>query len=141
MKEVDDILAHYGVKGMRWGVRKSSTTPIAVVVGTKGKKIVTSGGKNQPATDDAKTAAAARQLVKGSSTNALTNKELQTAVTRMNLEQQYSRLAVQHGSRLSRGQRQVKTLLGLGKTAQEAHNLASGSLAKELGDLLKKQPK
>lgn len=25
--EVDDFLAHYGVKGMRWGVRRKSSTP------------------------------------------------------------------------------------------------------------------
>lgn len=94
----DAFLAHYGVKGMRWGVRRrrgiGSEGPTGVTVKVKpGRGIVkTSGGHTHPVSDDAVRAAAVRQVAKVSSTHALTNKDLQDAITRMNLEQQFSRL-------------------------------------------------
>lgn len=36
-ESVDDILAHYGVKGMRWGVRRGSGTPTASSSPSTGK--------------------------------------------------------------------------------------------------------
>lgn len=94
---VDVVLAHFGKKGMRWGVRNSRSStpdgPVKVVVKSlPGKKIKTTGGKNQPASEEAKETAAIRQLGKASKTTALTNKELQTVITRMNLEQNYARV-------------------------------------------------
>lgn len=75
---VDDFLEHYGVKGMRWGKRKKVD--------------------REPASDDASRAAELNDRLKKSGTSALTNKELQEVVTRMNLEQQYSRLNPQSQS-------------------------------------------
>jgi hypothetical protein len=40
---VDDILAHHGVKGQRWGVRRSAPTA-KVTVTQKGKKLKSQGG-------------------------------------------------------------------------------------------------
>lgn len=59
-----DFIEHHGVKGQRWGVRRS---------------------KRQ-----LRRQAQART---GKSVKDLSNEELQTLVTRMNLEQQYSRLS------------------------------------------------
>jgi hypothetical protein len=71
---VDDILEHYGVKGMRWGIRRRS-------------------GATSPGSDDYQRSTAAKAKIKtGGGTKALSNKELQDLVTRMNLEQQFSRL-------------------------------------------------
>lgn len=67
-----NFLAHYGVKGMKWGKRKKSSS--------------------EPSSDDASKAADLKVRAKKSGTSVLTNQELQTLVTRMNLEQQYSRL-------------------------------------------------
>lgn len=94
--QLEDFFAHYGVKGMKWGVRKKNTNPVDVSVQeVPGKRLRTKGGQNQPPSDDAKTAAVARQKAKASTTDALSTKELQTLVNRMNLEQQYSRLSAQ----------------------------------------------
>lgn len=91
--EVDDVLEHFGKKGMHWGIRNVSRGPSPVMVkAVPGKKILSKGGERQPAHDDAIQAVAAKQKAKLSTTDSLSNKELQTAVTRMNLEQQYTKL-------------------------------------------------
>ena len=94
IRGVDDVLSHYGKKGMHWGVHKTDrSVPTDVVLKTvPGKLVKTSGGKFIPASADAKAAAAGRQMIKKSSIDVLSNKELQAVVTRMNLEQQYSNL-------------------------------------------------
>lgn len=79
---VEDFLAHYGVKGMRWGFRKSSG---GVSLGRRAKG---------PSSSDFKKAAAAKTKVKKSGgTHALENDELQSLIKRMNLEKQYSELS------------------------------------------------
>lgn len=96
---VADVLEHYGVKGMKWGVRKRPRTPVDVTVSQKpGKRVRAEGGKYQPASADAKEVAEYRQKAKRSTTDSLSTKELQTLVNRMNLEQQYSRMSQQNVS-------------------------------------------
>lgn len=68
--ERDLELKHYGVKGMRWGKRKAAT----------------------PGTPDAERAKELKTRAVKEGTKSLSNRELQDLVTRMNLEQQYSRL-------------------------------------------------
>lgn len=108
LDSVDGVLAHYGVKGMRWGVRKTTaerSAPSEVKVKSKlarggatdiqvkakaGRGVVsTKGGKKNVATDDAIQTKAVRQKAKASTTDALTNAELKTAVERMQLEKKY----------------------------------------------------
>lgn len=97
----DDVLEHFGVKGMKWGVRKN---------------------RSGSASEDAQRADAARKKIKTEGgTKALSNKELQDLVTRMNLEQQYSTLTgKQKKSTLNKGQETAKSILGVGKTVNEA---------------------
>lgn len=117
---VEVAFKHYGVKGMRWGVttkdRAAQRTPTPVVVTQKksGKFAKTSGGKNQPITDEAKAALILRQKAKASTTDSLTNQELQTAVRRMQLEKQYAELSFS-SDRRSRGVRFVAGLLNAKK--------------------------
>lgn len=114
-------LFHYGVKGMRWGVRKDESAskggsdkgPTAVVVSQKkpGTFATAKGGKRHPIADDAKRALEARQKARASTTDALTNAELRAAVERMNLERQYSQLSFE-SDRRSKGKRFIAGLLG-----------------------------
>ena len=98
IRGVDDVLSHYGKKGMKWGVVTNKIKPDrsvpkdVVLKETPGKLVKTAGGQFHPASEDARVAAAGRQMIKKSSIDVLSNKELQAVVTRMNLEQQYSNL-------------------------------------------------
>lgn len=75
MDDVADFLAHYGVVGMKWGRRRS-------------------GLVKEGASADATKVNEIHSRVKAhKSTRPLSNKELQDAITRMNLEQQYSKLS------------------------------------------------
>jgi 2'-5' RNA ligase len=71
---IEEILEHYGVKGMKWGKRKTRQT--------------------EPSHPDSQHVTNIHMRVKSQkTTRPLSNKELQDAITRMNLEQQYSRLS------------------------------------------------
>jgi hypothetical protein len=106
---IEDFLAHYGVKGMRWGVttvdkasrptltrekqtRVMNTKDVTVTQRKAGTYVKARGGQRQKATDDAVKAHAARQKAKKSTTDALTNDELRAANERMKLEQSYHQL-------------------------------------------------
>ena len=77
---VDDILAHYGTKGMKWGVRKADK-----FFGTK-----TIPAK--PKSSDAKKADQALAKAKSKGTKALSNDELKILNERLRLEQQFSQM-------------------------------------------------
>lgn len=96
---LDDVLAHYGIPGMRWGKHKAasigSRDPEAVsVYSSPGKRLRTTGGSNHPASDDAKQAAVSRQTARQSTVDALSNKDLQHLVGRLNLEASYAKIAL-----------------------------------------------
>lgn len=114
-------IVHYGVKGMRWGVRKDVASsaggadkgPTAVVVEQKkpGTYAKTHGGKNIPMHEDARVALEGRQKAKASTTDALSNDELRKVIQRMQLEQQYTQLKFTEDRR-SRGLRFAQGLFG-----------------------------
>lgn len=116
-------LAHYGVKGMRWGVRRANNTPKGpediVLKTAPGKRVVTKGGRRQPVSEDAKNAAIYKQKARKSTVDSLSNKELQALVNRMNLEQNYSRLTA---DQLSPGKRFVDKLMNDNKFRKKTLN-------------------
>jgi hypothetical protein len=71
---VENFLEHFGVKGMRWGASRG-------------------GAAKEGPSQDSVTAQTLRTRAKKSKPKALTNAELQTAINRMNLEQQFKRLS------------------------------------------------
>ena len=91
-------LKHYGVKGMKWGVRKdeSSATsgpqPVVITQKRPGTFAKASGGGGHQMTDDAVNSLSIRQKAKTSTTDSLSNAELKQVVERMQLEQKYAQL-------------------------------------------------
>lgn len=110
----EDILAHYGKKGMRWGVRRA---------------------EKQSASTDATRVNQFKKTAKRSGTNALSTKELQDLVTRMNLEQQYSKLTPPRKSAAAK-KFIADVLVNTGK--QQAMKFASDQAAKQIEKMLSK---
>jgi len=137
VSELDDVLAHYGVKGMRWGVKREANAGPAEAEfkqKTPGSrvKIKTSKGGGQKPADEAVEAKLFRQTAKKSGPQALSNRELQALVTRMNLEKQYAQLTPGDQRIISRGAFYAKKLSGLGKATNEAVNYSNSPAGKLL---------
>jgi hypothetical protein len=145
MTTVDEFLEHHGIKGMRWGVRKSRSAPSGptdvIVRERPGKKVKTSGGQYHPPSEDAKRVAVAKRKARKSSTDSLSTKDLQELVNRMNLEQQYSKLRANEPTPLKRGNQAIKSILGIGTTVNQAVALANSPSGKLLKSSLMKAPK
>lgn len=89
---VEDILAHHGVLGMRWGIRRDRSSRVTVGKKRIGKGIKTTGGYGHPAHPDAIRPAKIGQVGKKSGIKALSDEELKTYTSRLNLEQNAKRL-------------------------------------------------
>jgi hypothetical protein len=109
MDEIDEFLEHYGVKGMRWGVRRRRTGSSP------------SSRPSGPVSQDAARAARLQTRVSQHGTRSLTNAELQTLVTRLNLETQHGRL---DPKKVNAGQAFISDV-GKNIVKQEAANLVS----------------
>ena len=116
--DLDAVLAHHGVKGMKWGVRKDRN----------GQRHGT-----PTAHPDAVRAKEAQSKIKKGSTDALSNDELRDLVTRMNLEKQFDTLKPPTvGSRSKK--LLAETLLSVGK--QQASKALNDQASKQITRLL-----
>lgn len=104
--EGHDFLAHYGVKGMQWGVRRKR--------GSDGRVSGTSGAKP-----------------KVKSAKDLSDEELKSVVNRMNLEAQYSRLNPQKQT-LGKRLMTEGSKIAADVARQQVKNTANAFLAKEI---------
>lgn len=118
---VEDELKHYGVKGMRWGVRKAA--------GRLARK-ATGKTAEEDYSDDAKRARDAKTKGKSKGVASLSNKELRDLNERLNLEQQYAKLT---SPKKSDGQKMVENIL-----KEVGSNAAKAYLNGQVKDLLKK---
>lgn len=115
MSHAENFLAHHGVKGMKWGVRRKA-----------------------PASGDAQKSLDVRTKSKGGNIKSLTNAELQLAINRMNLEQNFKRLAVNERPPVQRwiastlleiGKREVQVAAGKAVAKAVAKKVATAGLA------------
>lgn len=135
---INNTLAHHGVRGMKWGIRKK---PSSVPAGetrahqkTPGTKVVVEGGHGVRAHDDAMRALSAAKVARNSGVHALSNQELQHLVNRLNLEQQYARLRPPTGKEKAT-KFVADTLVNVGK--QQVSRAVNDYASKQVGDLLK----
>jgi hypothetical protein len=115
-----DSLEHFGVKGMRWGVRRPRGTT-----------------SQHPVSADAARARATQETIKKHGTSAVSNVDLQHLVTRLNLESQHGKLNQDH---VDAGRKEVqKFLIQFGK--QQASALANQAIKSGAEALSKKYSK
>lgn len=81
----DDELEHYGVPGMKWGIRRSRKQ-LARAARERGDTPADSSDSSS--SEDSQRA----RSLSGRSASSLSNKELQELNNRLNLEEQYARL-------------------------------------------------
>jgi hypothetical protein len=103
----DDYLAHYGVKGMKWGVRRKRKDDVE---------------KRPTTSSDAKKAKGLQKSVDNKGVGHLSNKELQDVINRMELQQKYDKLS-KKGSRVESGKNFLADIF-----ADAAKNVATSYL-------------
>lgn len=113
---MNDDVEHSGIKGMKWGVRRSRKELAKL---------------RQGPSDDAKEAHKALVKSKISGVEALSNKELNTLNQRLNLEQSYARLSY-NPSKLKKGLDAVSGMLKAGNTVNEAVKFAESPVGKKM---------
>lgn len=115
---LEGLLAHFGIRGMKWGVRRAN--PSASI----------------PASEDSVNAEASKAKIRTGGTKTLSNAELQNLVSRMNLEQQYGRMAPPTKTQAVK-KFIAELMVSVGK--QQATRIASEQAAKAIGSLLAKR--
>jgi hypothetical protein len=140
MNEVDDVLAHYGIKGMKWGVRRdrsgssgsdSGRKMLKVKIGKSKAEKMAIKTKNQ--TDDHKEFAALAIKAKKYGVSSLTNKELSTYLTRMDLNVRYAK---HNPKKKNPAVEIVKDLLVSAGKKKAAELLADPKKAKDLFEMV-----
>ena len=97
---VEEFLAHYGIKGMKWGVRRSERQ--LAVARKKG---------DVPADEDAvKAVQTQKKISEAGSLNVVSSKELQHLVNRIELEKKYVNLTTQASPQAQKGQSFISKL-------------------------------
>jgi hypothetical protein len=114
----EETLAHFGIKGMKWGVRR--TNP---------------GASSPGASEDSKRVSDVKSKVKIGGTKALTNQELKVLVDRMNLEKQFKSLQPPSNTQKA-GKFVADILVQVGK--QQLMSIAASVATKQVAAMLKK---
>jgi len=112
---LEEVLEHHGIKGMKWGVRRSRSQI-----------------DSAPPSSDTVRIDQHKATVKAGGTRALETKELQELVTRMNLERQYKDLLDKEPNAYKNGQSAIKKVLAVGKTANEINSFINSPVGKTL---------
>lgn len=141
----DNFLSHYGVKGMKWGVRKDRAERRAAAKGEtfafkrvtpKPQKAFKRSSPKPEASADKKEATRIQSKVqKKSNTSALSNDDLRKVNERMRLEQEYSRLT--NSNQTKSGSAWVsKTAKEIGQN--QVKRVANDLAAQKVNELIKK---
>ena len=140
-EEALEFLAHYGVKGMRWGVRKNR--------GSSG-----SSSKGQASASDASSTPKkptkrqedlgrysddklASKIFEKKGLDALSDAELSRLTKRMQLEQSYRELSAKRPKEKSKGEKFIDGAKLLGKSANQVAEFVNSPAGKKLVELAK----
>lgn len=114
-------LFHYGIKGMKWGVRRKEGPDGTVSSRLKGRK----KSDDTPESEDSKRVKGLR----GKKVSSLSNSELKELNKRLDLEQNYSRLTKKPSS-VQKGIKYTQTGLTVVGLATAAYKLKDNDLVK-----------
>jgi len=119
-------LQHFGIKGMHWGVRRQRAAD--------GKVRGPSKSTREGVSSDAARAHEARAKVKSHGLDSLSNQDLQHLVSRMNLEQQYSRLTSDktNVAKVKKGRNAIKEVIGVAIMAKQVHEIVNSPMVKDI---------
>lgn len=127
---VEGLLKHYGIKGMKWGVRGSDA----------------GGGEKAPAakkprmSEDARqTDTLKRKIERDGGVHGLSNKDLDHVLRRMNLEQRYSDMTTTRGSTLRDGRQKAQQIINTVQTAKTLNKVVLTPAAKAVAAMLAKR--
>ena len=136
-EEVEDFLEHFGVKGMRWGVRRrSGNTPASgsskpdgkIRQGNKRKAESDAADNEKRKQDEEKAAPPNQRPVMKTDSSQMTTAELRAALERINLERQYNALIYPPGKKTT-GEAAVDWI---GNTMKESGQSAIREVSKEV---------
>lgn len=102
-----DTLAHWGIKGMKWGIRRSDDQLARL-----------SGGQTE-ASDAARARQTQQTISKAKSLAAVGDSDLNHLINRINTERRYTEAKV-NSSALAKSQSKIKTILNVGDTMNRA---------------------
>lgn len=114
---VGDILIHHGIKGMKWGSSKDSSSSSASKPTASADHIVAEGHKSKLREGGIKT---------------LSNAELKTLNERMQLEATHRNLSGQTPTKFEKGHGHVKKILSTTKTLADIYNTVNSPAGKAL---------
>lgn len=119
----DDFLAHYGIKGMRWGKRSRSAESSS------------SSSKEAPSTSSDHEKASELKTKKISS---MSNAELKALNNRMQLEKTYSELMSTPNAQVStsKGMKYVKDAVAVAGTVRQVYDLYNSPMVKDIKNLI-----
>lgn len=106
---VEVFLAHFGIKGMKWGKRKA-----------------------HPVTAEAKQKQGIKDKVKKTKVGSVSNADLQAAIKRMQLEQDFKRLSVNEKSGITRWISSTMLEIGKREVQAQAAKAVAGAVARKL---------
>ena len=141
--DIDDFLAHYGVKGMKWGVRRnrgSSGSPSkgqanASDASSKPKKPIKRQENLSRYSDDK----LASKISEKKGLDALSDAELSKLTKRMQLEQSYRELSAKRPMEKSKAEKFLTGAKILGQSANQLTEFINSPAGKKLGELAKKK--
>lgn len=122
--KVADFIEHYGVIGMKWGVRKD--------------RGVRKGKKQSRSSTEAKRAKELMQKAKRHGVTSLTNKELGDLNKRLELERKFNSISPQ-ASVYKKGMSFAQEVLKVGNMGTQAYSIATSPAAKVVAKSLKKK--
>lgn len=131
MYQYPDYLAHHGIKGMKWGVRKKAVNTgkkIKSKASSLNKKRISSYSKDYQET----------RTLRRKSSKKLSNDELKALNKRMELEQNYNRLST---SSINRGMSVARKLVGVAGTIGGLYAVSQSPWVEAGTEILKKKLK